>query len=130
MKKSILFLCAALAATLAVNPGSARAGSLENLERERAILMQTMLSSDLAQKERQAKIAVSRNRLIDLERMALRDKSLIGRNTPAVRAAFDNYDLTFLVHASIERDRALLDHWMNQVGISTQSLMNARAGRR
>ena len=108
----------------------AKAGSLENLERERAMLMQAMLSADLSPKERQGKVTLSRNRLIDLERMVLRDKKLVGHNTPAVRAAFENYDLTFLVHAAVERDRALLDHWMHQVGVSTESLMNARMGRR
>jgi hypothetical protein len=47
-----------------------------------------------------------------------------------VRAAFENYDLTFLVHASIERNRTVVDHWMEQVGVSTGTLMAARAGRR
>ena len=125
-----LILCAAAVAALLGPLSAAQAGSLENLERERAMLMQALISADMSAKERQGKVALSRNRLIDLERMVLRDKKLVGRNTPAVRAAFENYDLTFLVHASIERDRALLDHWLNQVGVSTQSLMNARVGRR
>ncbi|HSR55396.1 MAG TPA: hypothetical protein VLN73_04105 [Alphaproteobacteria bacterium] len=130
MKIRTLILSAAAAAVLASPVTGAKAGSLENLERERAMLMQALLSGDLSPKERQGKIALSRNRLIDLERMVMRDKKLVGHNTPAVRAAFENYDLTFLVHASIERDRALLDHWMHQVGVSTESLMNARVGRR
>ena len=125
-----LLLCAAAAAALLGPLPAAFAGSLENLERERAMLMQAMLSAEMSAKERQGKVALSRNRLIDLERMVLRDKKLVGRNSPAVRAAYENYDLTFLVHASIERDRALLDHWMNQVGVSTQSLMNTKVGRR
>ncbi len=125
-----LMLCAAAAAALLTPLPQAFAGSLENLERERAMLMQALLSTEMSAKERQSKVALSRNRLIDLERMVLRDKKLVGHNTPAVRAAFERYDLTFLVHASIERDRALLDHWMYQVGVSTQSLMNTRVGRR
>ena len=125
-----LLLCAAAAAVLLGPLPAAQADSLENLERERAMLMQAMLSAEMSAKERQGKVALSRNRLIDLERMVLRDKKLVGRNSPAVRAADENYDLTFLVHASIERDRALLDHWMYQVGVSTQSLMNAKVGRR
>ncbi|MDX1483432.1 MAG: hypothetical protein R3229_03025 [Alphaproteobacteria bacterium] len=125
-----LLLSAAAAALVLGSLGAAQAGSLENLERERAMLMQALLSADLSAKERQGKVALSRNRLIDLERMVMRDKKLVGRNTPAVRAAFENYDLTFLVHAAIEHDRALLDHWMQQVGVSTQSLMNAKVGRR
>ena len=35
--------------------------------------------------------------------MVLRDDKLTGRNTPQVRRAFANYDLTFLVHASAEK---------------------------
>ena len=123
-------VAAVVAAALVGTVNAANAGSLENLERERAMMMQALLSADLSAKDRQKKVALSRNRLIDLERMVMRDKKLVGRNTPAVRAAFASYDLTFLVHASIERDRALLDHWLAQVGVSTQSLMNAQVGRR
>lgn len=125
------YLIAALAAAALFGTiNAAHAGSLENLERERAMMMQALLSTDMAPEERQKKVTLSRNRLVDLERIVLRDKKLVGRNTPAVRAAFDSYDLTFLVHASIERNRALLDHWLQQVGVSTQSLMNTRVGRR
>jgi hypothetical protein len=110
--------------------GTAAAGTLENLERERAIMLSTLLTTDLTPAQRQEKLAISNGRLIDLERMVLRDRTLIGKTSPAVRAAFGNYDLTFLVHAATERDRALADHWLEQVGVSTQSLMNARVGRR
>lgn len=121
---------AAVAAATLVLAGAAHAGTLENLERERAILLDALLSADLSAEKRQEKVLMSRTRLIDLERMVMRDKSLGGKNTPAVRAAFDNYDLTFLVHASVEHNNALLDHWMDQVGVSTQSLMNTTVGRR
>jgi len=115
---------------LAFAAAGAHAGSLENMERERAILLETLLSGDISAEERQGRGAVSRARLIDLERMVLRDKSLVGKNTPMVRAAFENYDLTFLVHASTEKNRAPLDHWMAELGISTQTILNARTGRR
>ena len=110
--------------------GGAAAGTLENMERERAILLETILSGDMNASERESRIQVARTRLVDLERMVLRDKKLIGRNTPAVRAAFDNYDLTFLVHASTEKGRSIADHWLGEVGVSTTALMNARIGRR
>ena len=116
-----------LAAGLSV---TAEAGTLENMERERAILLDALLSAELTPEKRQSTVEVSRNRLVDLERMVLRDKSLIGKGTPAVRAAYQNYDLTFIVHASAEHNRALLDHWLQQIGVSTESLMNARVGRR
>lgn len=110
--------------------GAAAAGTLENMERERAILLETILSGDLNPGERESRIQVARTRLVDLERMVLRDRKLVGRNTPAVRAAFDNYDLTFLVHASTEKGRSIADHWLGEVGVSTAALMNARMGHR
>ena len=62
--------------------------------------------------------------------MVLRDQSLVGKNRPVVRKAFENYDLTFLVHSSIEKNQSLIDQWLDQVGVSTHNLMNARMGRR
>lgn len=106
------------------------AGSLENMERERAIMIETMLSGDIDNTQRQGRLEIARTRLIDLERMVLRDKTLIGKNQPLVRAAFDNYDLTFVVHASVEKNRSVADHWLSEIGLSTQAIMNARTGRR
>ncbi len=121
----------ALAATgLALSAGFAAADTLDNLERERALLIEAMLDPGLAPAERQARIESEQRRLVDLERMVLRDESLKGRNTPTVRKAFANYDLTFLVHASLEKKVSLMDNWMDQVGISTNTLMAARKGRR
>jgi hypothetical protein len=109
---------------------TAFAGTVENLERERAIMVETLLTSDMTAEERFAKLSVSKKRLIDLERIVLRDKSLTGRNTPAVKRAFANYDLTFMVHASVEKDRSLADHWLTQVGLSRQGLLGAQMRRR
>lgn len=108
----------------------ANAGSLENMERERAIMIETMLSGDIDNDQRQGRLEIERNRLVDLERMVLRDDSLVGKNQPLVRAAFENYDLTFVVHASAEKSRSLADHWLSEIGLSTQAVMNARSGRR
>jgi hypothetical protein len=123
-------MIAVLGVTLTVNVNAASAGSLENLERERAIVMDNLFSSDLTPDERYRKVAQSRHRLVDLERLVIRDPSLEGSNTPVVRRAFANYDLTFLVHASIEKGRSIADHWMDTMGLSTDNLMNARVGRR
>lgn len=124
----LALLTCGLVLAAAVRP--AHAGTLENMERERALLLETLLSADMTPAERQKHIDLSRTRLVDLERMVLRDKSLTGRNTPRVRAAFENYDLTFLVHASVEKNQSVLDHWLAEIGVSTQTLMNARVGRR
>jgi hypothetical protein len=118
------------AAVLAFSTGIASADSLENLERERAILIESMLNPELSPAERQQRIEAEKRRLVDLERMVLRDDALKGKNTPVVRKAFANYDLTFLVHASTEKKLSLMDNWLEQVGVSTQTLMAARKGMR
>ena len=120
----------AAAAVLIALSAPASAGPLENMERERAIMIETVLSGDLDNNQRQGRIEIARTRLVDLERVVLRDKSLIGKNQPLVRAAFENYDLTFVVHASVENNRSISDHWLSEIGLSTQAIMNARSGRR
>ena len=129
--KPITLPAFALAALTAVTLSTvARAGSIENLERERSILVENLLNAEMSAEERQSKLVVSKRRLVDLERIALRDKSLVGRNTPAVKRAFANYDLTFLVHAAVEKNRSLADHWLEQVGITQQGILNAEERRR
>jgi hypothetical protein len=130
MKYLNRIICSAAFGLMALAIQPATAGSLENLERERAMLIETLLSGDLNADERQKRIDLARTRLVDLERLVLRDKKLAGRNTPHVGAAFENYDLTFLLHASVEKNRSLLDHWLAEIGVSTQAVMNARTGRR
>jgi hypothetical protein len=130
MKHAPRFVAAVALVLAAGVVGPGHAGTLENMERERAILLDALLTAELPPEQRQGRVEVARNRLIDLERMVLRDRTLVGKSTPAVRAAWENYDLTFLVHASVEHNRGLLDHWLQQVGVSTESLMNARVGRR
>lgn len=110
--------------------GTATAGTLENMERERAVMIDALLSTEMSAAKRQETIELARNRLVDLERMVLRDKTLTGKTTPAVRAVFSNYDLSFLVHASVEGKQSIFDHWLNQIGVSTDSLLSARAGTR
>jgi hypothetical protein len=123
-------LSAVLAATFSVMTlGAANAGSLENLERERAILIEAYLDGGLSADERSGKTAGIQRRLVDLERMAMRDDALTGKNTPDVRRAFSNYDLTFMVHASLENDTPVVEHWLSKLGLSTSTLMAARVGR-
>jgi hypothetical protein len=114
-------------ASIATN---APAGSVENMERERAIMLQTMLDPNMTRKERHSKSTLSRKRLIDLERIVLRDKSLVGRNTPIVKRLFSDYDTSFLVHASAEKNLSVTDHWFEQMGLSAKSLMAASRRRR
>lgn len=121
---------AALIAATAAGATAAQAGSVENMERERAILLETYLAPDMNSEDRLAKANLSQRQLMDMERIVLRDKSLVGRNTPAVRRVFANYDRSFLVHAAMEKDLTILDHWLQQVGVSQESVMNAVRRRR
>ena len=130
MTKLTSIACAAAACIAIGFAVPAQAGTLENLERERAIFIESLLDPEATAVERLEKVRISERRLIDLERMVLRDKALSGRNTPAVRRAFENYDLTFLVHASAENNVSAIDAWLGQIGITTQSLMSAKMGRR
>ncbi len=131
MKQSlkIAMPMAALLVAIAV-AAPAKSDTLANMERERALLIETMLDGEITPAERQVRLEGAQRRLLDLERMVLRDDKLVGRNTPQVRRAFANYDLTFLVHASAEKSRAMADTWLAQLGISTQSVMSAKQGRR
>lgn len=118
------------AAAISAASTAALADSLENLERERAIMVEAMLDPSLSPEDRQARVEAEQRRLVDLERMVLRDDSLKGRSTPTVRKAYSNYDLTFLVHASLEKKVSVVDNWLEQVGVSTHTLMSARKGMR
>jgi hypothetical protein len=126
--KIVLPLAALLAATSLAAP--VQADTLANMERERALLIETMLDGGMTPAERHVRLESGQRRLLDLERMVLRDDKLTGRNTPQVRRAFANYDLTFLVHASAEKNRTMADTWLAQLGLSTQSVMSAKRGRR
>ncbi|MEQ8249195.1 MAG: hypothetical protein RID42_16060 [Alphaproteobacteria bacterium] len=106
------------------------AGPLENLERERASMIRTWFDPGLDAEARAEALTLSQRRLLTLEQLVLRDDSLIGRNTPTVRRAFANFDLTFLTHAGIEQRQAAIDTWLAQVGLTTETLMAARIGRR
>jgi hypothetical protein len=130
MRKDLSFLMLAGFIGLTAMAAPASAGSVENLERERAIMLEVMLQSDLTASERYEKITVSKRRLIDLERIVLRDKSLTGRKSPAVKRAFSNYDLTFLAHASTEKNLLVTDHWLEQLGLTSQNVMAASRRRR
>ena len=114
----------------AAQSAPARADTLANMERERALLIEAMLDGEISPAERQVRLEAAQRRLLDLERIVLRDDKLVGRNTPQIRRAFANYDLTFLVHASAEKNRTTADTWLTQLGLSTQSLMSAKHGRR
>lgn len=100
--------------------------TLENLERERAELIRMALSPSISAVERAEQINYKTRHMVDMERMVMRDDRLLGVNSSLVRRAFDNYDLTFMVHASIENNRHVVDHWLEYQGLTSAAILAAR----
>ena len=127
MKKAIIVcLASAIAGGTAV---SAKAGSLENLERERALAITALLDSTIDVEARWSKLNLSTARLADLEVIVINDKSLKSTYSQRVKHALSNYELTFLAHASAENDKTIAAHWFEHVGISTDQLLASRVAK-
>ena len=125
MTRNIVRTCLLASAVLIGVP--AQADSLENLERERSIMVAHVLDADLNVAQRQEKMAFSKRRLADLERIALNDKALKDSRSPLVLKVFRNYDMSFVVHSAAESGRSMSTHWPEGIGLSTSDLMNARS---
>lgn len=102
--------------------------TLKNLERERSSLIGLLLDNKLSADQRNQKIAAKARRLVDLERIVLRDSRLEGHTHTLVRRAFKDYDMTFLAHASVEQKKYVTGHWFDQIGLSNAAILNAQRG--
>ncbi len=127
MKRYSLLLLALAASTGIIF--NAHAGSIENMERERAIAIEQMLDPAMSAQQRWERMNYTKRRMADLERISLNDKSLQSSRKPAVLRAFKNYELSFLVHAATESKRPVMVHWLETMGLTTSDLMNARVSR-
>lgn len=124
MKKAFLLTLTSLA-SLGIS-FSAQAGSIENMERERAIVISQILDPAMSSQTRWKRMGYSKRRMVDLERIALNDKSLQDSQKHSVMRAFREYELSFLVHAATESQRPITVHWLETMGLTTSDLMNAR----
>lgn len=121
---------------LMLTPGMATANplfSLENLERERAALLQILTSQQLSVEQRYQKADSVVRRLVDIERMVLRDDRLANStnsNNVMVKRAFAHYELTFLIHAGAEAKKSPIVHWLTELNFTTANILTARAGNR
>jgi len=102
--------------------------TLKNLERERSSLIALLLDSSMSAEQRNLKISSKTRRLVDLERMVLRDSRLEGNTHTLVRRAFKDYDMTFLAHASVEQNKYVTGHWFDLVGLSNAAILKAKRG--
>jgi len=107
-----------------LNP--ALATSIENMERTRAALISVMLDANMNADKKQNKLKSFKLRLLDSERIVINDKKIIQNPDRYTIRAFEEYELSFLVHASIENNIDISDHWFNQMGLTTSNLENTR----
>ena len=107
-----------------LNP--ALATSIENMERTRAALISVMLDANMNADKKQNKLKSFKLRLLDSERIVINDKKIIQNPDRYTIRAFEEYELSFLVHASIENNLNISDHWFNQMGLTTSNLENTR----
>ncbi len=104
--------------------------TLENLERERAALVYAFAQPNLSADVRIAKIQQMYRRIADVERMVMRDERLTGNENAMVKRTFHQYDISFLVHASTEKNKPIVTHWLDQLNINTQAIKSSHAGDR
>lgn len=100
--------------------------SLQNLERERAALIQDILDPSLDVSQRLQKINKRQRQLTDMERMVMRDERLLNGQSRLVKKAFDTYDKTFLVHAGAENNRSAKQQWFATIKLSNDAVLNTR----
>ena len=133
MKNSNKILIAASLIFSAITGVQAKANplfTLENLERERAVFLNNLTTTKLNahQREQQANHIIKR--LIDMERMVLRDDRIAMSNSIMAKNAFEHYELTFLVHAGSESKKAPMAHWLHALNITDESIHKSKSGAR
>jgi hypothetical protein len=102
--------------------------SLQNLERERAALIEDILSPGLDVQQRQQKLIKRQRQLTDMERMVMRDERLLASASSLVKNAFKEYELTFLVHAGAENKDSARAHWLKSVNVTSDAVFNTQVG--
>ncbi|MFT7005658.1 MAG: hypothetical protein ACJAXJ_000157 [Colwellia sp.] len=104
--------------------------TLENLERQRAALLDNLTTKKLTTYQREQETKQLIKRLVDLERMVLRDDRIAASNSIMAKNAFEHYELTFLVHAGSESKKSPMAHWLYSLKITDDSIFKSRAGAR
>ena len=104
----------------------ANANSIDTLERERAKALNLVLDKNISIGDRKKNLQKSKMRLLDIERMTINSKDINKNPNHQTIKAFENFDLTFLVHTSLEKGKSLSITWLEEIGLTTENLMNTR----
>lgn len=116
--------------TLIFSPYAANANTIDNLERERAKALNLILDKSVSIGDRKSKLEKSKMRLLDLERMTINSKNINKNPSYQTIKAFEKFDLTFLVHSSLEKGKSLSLTWLEKIGLTTENLMSTRVSRK
>jgi hypothetical protein len=108
----------------------ANANSIDTLERERAKALNLVLDKNISIADRKKNLQKSKMRLLDIERMTINSKDINKNPNYQTIKAFENFDLTFLVHTSLEKGKSLSITWLEEIGLTTENLMNTRITRK
>ena len=108
----------------------ANANSIDTLERERAKALNLILDKNVSIGDRKKNLEKSKMRLLDIERMTIKNKDINKNPDYQTIKAFENFDLTFLVHTSLEKGKSLSITWLEKIGLTTENLMNTRITRK
>ena len=109
---------------------NANANSIDTLERERAKALNLVLDKNISIGDRKKNLQKSKMRLLDIERMTINSKDINKNPNYQTIKAFENFDLTFLVHTSLEKGKSLSITWLEEIGLTTENLMNTRITRK
>lgn len=101
---------------------------LKNLERERAALLNVFMREDLTFAQRQLKTKALLQRLAVVERMALNTDT--SDNSLLAKQVFSAYELSFLLHASAEKNQNIMEHWLAELSLSQRDIEQGWAGER
>jgi cytochrome c biogenesis factor len=104
--------------------------TLKNLERERATLISDFLNTNIDVQQKHQRMQQKQRQLADMERMVLRDERLLVTQSGMVVNAFKEYERTFLVHAGAENKISAMNQWLNNIKLTNELVLNAKAGYR
>ena len=109
---------------------AAYANSIDALERERANTINLILDKTISITERNNKLEKIKLKLLDMERMIINNKNINKNPSYQTVKAFENFELTFLVHSSVEKGKPLAITWFEKIGLTTENLTNTRVTRK
>ena len=108
----------------------AEAETVQNLERVRAKTLGIIFDKNLTISQRADKVKKMKMKLLDMEKIVLNDNSLSSNPSNYTIKAFENFNFTFLVHSSLEKDKPIAINWLEDLGFTSENLMSSEAYRK